>query len=240
MARVPEIHAWIGDVLLNPYDRYAFVGKTRSGKTALAMVFTAWFARVLPYPWEIWWIDTKADPDDIRALRQWGFRNGQSKADMQTTRLIAAKYFLVRPTATLTVVAQVQWLVAQALKRRHVIIVIDEYTQVVPSRTFAGAALLDLFQRGGGLRVGVVGLTQEPVYVPRQLLSQATHQVLFNLSYDYDIQYIQKIDKNYVPPADFGDVHGFYWKWVDGPTKKLMYYAHQADWFDSLQVQKSR
>lgn len=41
---------------LRPQDRYALVGKTRSGKTALAMVLAGTFARTLAAPWEVWWI----------------------------------------------------------------------------------------------------------------------------------------------------------------------------------------
>lgn len=243
--KIPELHAWVGDTMLNPYDRYAFVGKTRSGKTTFAMALAGWWARLLGPPWEVWWLDTKGDPDDIQSLREWGFRNGSSLDDMRTTKLQNAKYFLLRP-GQISVVDQAQWIIRQALERNgttaksYVIIVIDEYVQVVPSTRSAGPALLDAFQRGGGLRVGVMGLTQEPVYVPRQLLSQATHQVLFNLTMDYDIEYIRKIDKLYVPPGELGDIHGFWWKWLDGPTKRPIYYANGADWYDSFQIQAPR
>ena len=99
-----------------------------------------------------------------------------------------------------------------------------------------GTNLQNVFQRGGGLDVGIIGNTQEPVYIPRQLLSQASHIALFNLTYDYDIEYVKRFNKTYKPPVDSGDAYGFYWSWVDGPNRTWSYYANQAEWYKDLRV----
>lgn len=228
---------------LKPNERYALVGKTRSGKTALAMVIAGTFARTLPYPWEVWWIDTKNDPNDIKALRKWGFRNAVSPQDRSpdTGGLPNALYWIVTSRGangeTLDVVDQCQAIFAQAYDRKYVVVVIDEYVQVCPSKVNAGAALLDIFQRGGGRNVGLIGLTQEPVYVPRQLISQATHLVLLSLSFGYDIDYVRKIYRDYNSPLRMGDNYGFYWGWLDG-NGEWGYYADQSKWYKTLQVAK--
>lgn len=229
--------------LLRPQDRYAFVGKTRSGKTALAMVLAGTFARTLPEPWEVWWIDTKNDPNDIKALRKWGFRNAESSKDRQPSSggLKNALYFVLKSKDSkgnpISVVDQAQMIFNMAYTRRHVIVVIDEYVQVVHSARDAGDDLLNIFQRGGGVNVGLIGLTQEPVFVPRQLISQATHLCLLSLNYQYDIKYAKSICPVYVPPNRVGDPHGFYWSWVDG-SGEWDYYKNQRIWYDSVMAAK--
>jgi hypothetical protein len=220
-------------------DRYALVGKTGSGKTSLGMVLAATIAQShLNTGWEVWWIDTKGDPDDLRALRRWGFRNYDSKSDRQNTGgLPNAVYHLIReiPGKPGTVVAQAQDVIAQAFKRRKVCLVIDEYTQVIESKQNPGHALGEVFRQGRGLNVGIIGMTQEPVYIPRQLLSQASHLVLFNLSYQADIDYVRKFYKPYDPPIASGYPYGFYWSWVDG-NGGWSFYPNQQAWYDDLYV----
>lgn len=225
--------------VLNPNERYAFVGKTRSGKTALAMVLAGTYARALDPPWEVWWIDTKNDPKDLAALRRWGFRNAMSLEDRETSAVPNAVYFRVpskdEEGYDISTVMQVQYILSMAYERGHIIVVIDEYVQAVPSKRSAGSALLDVFQRGGGKNVGIIGLTQEPVDVPRQLLSQATHLVLFTLTYEYDKQYITKMVKEYEPPIKMGEPHGFWWKWVDGDGE-VTFFPNQKQWYDTVSI----
>lgn len=137
----------------------------------------------------------------------------------------------------LSTVDQVQMILEAAYDRGHVVLVIDEYVQAIVSARSAGKALLDVFQRGGGKNVGLIGLTQEPVYVPRQLISQATHIILLTLTYEADIKYVRNLNPNYVPPIKRGDSYGFYWSWVDG-SADWDYYENQSVWFDQLQVAK--
>lgn len=226
---------------LKPNERYAFVGKTRSGKTALAMVIAGTWARTLPPPWEVWWVDTKNDPSDLAALRKWGFRNAVSQADRRNTGGLAnALYFRIESHGDNEnqIVDQAQAVFAAAYKRKYVLVVIDEYVHVVYSKVTAGSALMDIFQRGGGRQVGVIGLTQEPVYVPRQLISQATHICLLSLTYQNDIKYVRNICPIYVPPIRVGDPYGFYWSWIDGHGE-WDYYKDQRTWYDTLEVAKT-
>lgn len=228
---------------LAPNDRYALVGKTGSGKTLLSVALAGTWARVLlgtvvDPQWEVWWIDTKNDPDDLKRLREWGFRNAVSEQDRRTSLITNAVYWYVEsnderydpPT-----VAQVQEICQMAYERRNTIVVVDEYVQAVPSQRQAGAALLNIFQRGRGRKVGIIGLTQEPTFVPRQLISQATHTILLNLSYNYDIEYAKKIDTGYTPPIKKGDRYGFYWRWNDGGGE-MDYYPSQAAWYRQTKV----
>lgn len=227
--------------LLKPNERYALVGKTRSGKTALAMVLAGTFARTLPAPWEVWWIDTKGDSKDLAALRKWGFRNAASSKDRapESGGLSNAIYWLIKGQDStgknLSVADQAQAIFAKAYQQGKVIVVIDEYVQVVQSSKNAGDDLLNIFQRGGGRNVGLIGLTQEPVYVPRQLISQATHLCLLTLSYGYDIEYARKLCPIYVPPIKVGDPYGFYWSWVDG-SGEWDYYKDQASWYEHVEA----
>lgn len=225
-----------------PNDRFAIVGKTGSGKSAMAMTLAGTFALALAstQEWEVWVLDTKNVAEDLVDWRKWGFRNIASPKDIDTSILTNAFYFIIESTDAdgnqLTVVAQAQDIMAAAYRRGKVIVVADEYVSVVQSRQEPGAALKDIFQRGRGRKVGLIGLTQEPVYVPRQLVSQATHIFLFTLSYDRDIKWAREICRGYVPPSTQGDVHGFWYKWVDGPSNKWQYFSHQQAWYEQLKI----
>jgi hypothetical protein len=233
----------------NMSQRYAMIGKTRSGKTRFAIVIAGMFAQHLYPPWQIWWIDTKGDLDDLTALRSFGFRNGASKRDMQGFGAIpGALYFHLEPTDytdSQSVINQAQYVFGYAMQRssaermpfNNVLCIVDEYVAVVPSARNPGAALKDILQRGGGMKTGLIGLTQEPVYVPRQLVSQATHIFLFNLTYEYDIEWVKRIYKQYEPPLRRGDGYGFFHIYVDGTEQEVNYYKNQFEWFESVDIE---
>ena len=234
-------------ITFNMSQRYALVGKTRSGKTRFAILLAGLFAQHLSPPWEIWVIDTKGDLSDLQALRQFGFRNGASQRDMQSVGAIpGALYFHIEPLQyqdEQSVVQQAQVIFAAAMRRKdvermpynNVLVVVDEYVSVVPSTRSPGPALKDIFQRGGGLKTGIIGLTQEPAYVPRQLISQATHAFLFNLTLDYDIERIRKMYSFYEPPANRGDEYGFWHVQLDSSAEPT-YYKNQFEWWQNLEI----
>lgn len=222
-------------------DRYALVGKTRSGKTFLTialvcLVLLPWkYPETSPRtgkkaskPWQIWWVDTKGDPRDIRRLQQWGFWSA-SKAPKDWPRLLFQIRSLDRGDE-LSQARQVQALAWKAADRGNIILVIDEYVSVCMSTRTVGAGLKHVFQRGGGLRCGLVGGTQEPVGIPRQLVSQATHEFLLRVSFNYDVDWCNELCPQYGdgPP----DPHGFWYRWIDGPlgSSHWEYYRDISDW----------
>jgi DNA helicase HerA-like ATPase len=222
---------------LNPFDRVAIIGKTGSGKTRLAIVIASYFAQTLGPPWEVWWIDTKNVKEDIEELINWGAVNGSSeKHQKRRGGLRNFKFFIITPEPGYSTVEQAQGKLQEAYERGHVIVVIDEYTQVVISNRTPGQPLKDVFTRGRGRNVGLIGLTQEPVNVPRMLMSQASHLVLFTVTYPYDIDYCKKLCKIYTPPQDQGNTHGFYWSHIDG-TAKWAYYENQKEWAAGVKIQ---
>jgi hypothetical protein len=216
------------DIAFN--QRVAGVGKTRSGKTTGAILLGS-----ILVPWnnfkpkkedlEIWWADTKHDPRDLEMLFKWGFR------DDPKTKSNYRLFHIDRDGK------KKQWEIAQdffakAYNNAGILVVVDEYRQVVPNTVSAGDDLLDVFTRGGGLGVGIIGLTQEPVYVPRQLLSQATHQFFFDLSYPNDIKRVREFYEPYRRPLLSGDKHGFYHVAVDYDGYGV-YYKHVKEWIES-------
>lgn len=188
-----------------PWERYALVAKTGAGKTTTG---TCLACKLVPPTkqeakgWQAWWIDSKGDPKDLQRLYRWGFRID----DKESTRRI----FVVRDSGSgPSIHEQVEAICAAALKGHGVLVIVDEYVHVVKNQQQAGTQLLNVFQRGRGLDVGILGFTQEPVFIPRQLISQASHILLGDLSYPKDIErareYIPEYDR---PPNKHGFYHG--------------------------------
>lgn len=230
-------------ISMSTADRYALVGKTRSGKTFLTVALVCLVLLPWQYPpknaqgkkprkpWQVWWIDTKGDPRDLRMLHKWGFRDAVKAPADWPRRLF--KIRAIDRTDELSVAMQVQALAWKAADRGNVILVIDEYVSCVISSRTVGAGLKHVFQRGGGLRCGLVGGTQEPLGIPRQLVSQATHEFLLRVTFNHDVDWCNELCPQYGdgPP----DPHGFWYRWLDGPQG-----ASNWEYFPDVSVLISR
>lgn len=228
------------EIDLSPNQRYALIGKTRSGKTTFGMALAS---MLVPYNrkkaqgWEVWWIDTKGDAKDIAALFEWGFKipssgflnRGKARKNEPTRKLIPLRNDPRDRKNRRLAWQKAQDIFSEAFDQRGVVVVVDEYVQVVQSERNAGEDLLNIFQRGGGLDVGLIGMTQEPVYVPRQLISQSSHQFLFNVSYQHDVDYLTRMFADYEKPLDRGHAHGFFHVATDYDGKGV-YYPNQFEW----------
>lgn len=214
-------------VPIAPWERYALVAKTGSGKTVTG---TALACKLVPNNkrdakgWECWWIDSKDDPKDLARLHRWGFQFHRGPRRLFTVRYNGKGK---------TLHEQVEDICEAALRRHGVLVVIDEYVHVVKNQTIAGTQILNVFQRGRGLDVGMIGHTQEPVFIPRQLISQASHILLGDLSYPKDIERANDYFPGYVrPPNPYGFYHGaidFDGNWA--------YWANVQEWLGAFRVE---
>lgn len=215
----------MSEVVLAPNHRFAVVGKTGSGKTTFSVVLACLLVPVHDPDWEIWWLDSKRDPRDKAMLKRWGFTDYEQKRNRTSRRIIEINH------ERGAVWAQANWWAQQAIERKNVLVVYDEYKHCCRSSTHAGNGIEDNHLRGRGLNVGMLGQTQEPVYVPRQLLSQATHLFLFDLSYPNDLKYVRGgLFKGYERPPDR---KGFYHAFIDGDAE-WHYYPHVRAWHDLI------
>lgn len=216
------------DIVFN--QRFGLVGKTRSGKSThsviLADILVPYKEKTKASDPQIWWADTKHDPRDLERLEKWGYSDDpKSKCSHRIFHIYRDEENKQWQNA--------QKLFSRAFKTCGILIVVDEYRQCVPNTVNAGDDLLDVFTRGGGLGVGIIGGTQEPVYIPRQLLSQSTHQFFFDLSYPNDIRRIREFYEEYERPLKRGesDKHGFYHVAVDYDGYGV-YYKHTKEWIE--------
>lgn len=218
---------------LEPNDRYALVGKTGSGKTSFATVLAATLIPTYEGDWQAWWIDTKGDDKDLLRLKQWQFIHINSyKRDVpKKIQRHNRIYFPLRERdGGPSIVVQAQQVIRDAMRRKKVLLIIDEYTHVIVNQRNPGRNLGNCFRTGRGIGVGLIGCTQEPVYVPRQLLSQAGHSFLFDLHYPPDIKYIRGVFEDYDRPEH---PHGFFTSHLDGRTG-WRYYPDQRSWYDEV------
>lgn len=212
-------------VTIAPNHRIAIVGKSGSGKSHMAVILACVLVPADEDTWQVWWLDTKGDIRDQDMLRRWGFTQ-----DMPGPG--ARKLILLHDDTDDVVSLRVNWWCQQALKRHNVLVVIDEYSHACMSSRRAGPGIAGIFKRGRGLNVGIIGATQEPVDIPRVLFSQAYHVLLFDLFYERDIEYIQKMCRVYERPPDT-DPYGFYWGAVESRAR-WQYYRHVRAWHDTL------
>jgi len=216
---------------LRPQDRYSVVGKTGSGKTLFTIALVCLLVDLNNRAgWEIWWLDSKRDPDDRKILDSWGFTDISAPWWKERT---SRKVITLDP-ANGPVEWQAQAWAKRALERGQVLLVADEYKQVCLSTRRAGPGMEDVHLRGRGLKVGLAGQTQEPCEIPRQLLSQATHLFLMNLTYPADIKYAQSLYRDYQPPnLEFGDRHGLWYAHIDGDAR-WHYFPHVKAFHDTV------
>lgn len=206
------------NIILSPSDRISVVGKTGSGKTVASVVIASLLVPADARKWELWWLDSKLDPKDGEMLRQWGFG-----------RKSARKHIKLDPKNG-DPSSQAQAFCNAALKRKNVLIVADEYKHITVSARRAGSGIEGVHLRGRGLNVGMLGQTQEPCDIPRQLLSQASHVFLFDLTYPRDLKYAREMFPGYERPKDR---HGFYHAYIDGDAT-WRYYPSIAQWHDMV------
>lgn len=224
-------------IVLSPTDRFALVGKTGSGKSSFEILLAEKLIEHQKPPWAVWDVDTKNDPKDLERLQKWGYTTPSRKEDPSSP---ARKLLLKVRGDDEEIVRKAQLIFNTSLTRGDVIVCVDEYTHVISSPRRAGVGLGKIFRTGRGLHVGLIGCTQEPVDIPRQLLSQASHLFLFNITHSNDIDYLRKhLFRTYIPPVEqYGDIHGFWHKWIDGPNPQWTYYSGQQEWYDIVKVGK--
>lgn len=213
---------------MKPSNRVVVVGTTGSGKTDFALRLGRVTALKCPPIWRVIFLDSKRDLRDERLAETLGYKRTKLK-DVKGSRDRLIYVPLESKNEGYPILEQAQQLFRYCYERRHVIIVVDEYTQCVPSEQNAGYWLKEIFQRGRGLYVGVIGCTQEPVKVPRLLFSQSSVRVFMNVEFPIDIKKLREWFGGYEPPFEaYGDEHGAF---VKDYGKRWRYFSSLRDKF---------
>ncbi len=213
--------------------RYALIGKTGSGKTYFAVALLWHLMQGASPGWKAVIVDSKGDTEDRARFARWGFMPTRLRDLGRTSERLVTVPLRQGSSEKESVYQGAQALFRWAYARCRVILLVDEYTQVVRSRTDPGPGLREVFARGRGRGVGLIGCTQEPVYVPRMLLSQASHEFLFRLTFGNDIRAVRGMCPDYAPPSN---LYGFYYRWVDGPGTDWTYYPNGGNFLAELEV----
>ncbi len=211
--------------MLSPSDRYVVLGKTGTGKTFASLYLARYIGDAQTSPrWRFVFIDTKGVTEDRRRAQKLGFKSVKLKDLAKSSE----KYIIVSLSSDekSSIKDKAARVFRWAYRRQYVMVIVDEYTQVVESKMNAGEDLLNIFTRGRGRHVGIIGDTQEPVGIPRQLFSQASHVFIFRLWAANDIKAVKEVFSQYEPPRQS---HGFYYRWVDGDDLHWTYYEKLQD-----------
>ena len=218
----------------SPAQRWAVLGKSGSGKTFATVLVAAALVPFSSRDWQVWWLDSKHDPDDLALLHRWGYRPAMEREARATPRRI----FDLRGSRA-AVHEQAQLISARALEVGGVLLVYDEYGQLVKSKVDAGVEIENVHKRGRGLDVGSIGGVQEPAYCPRYLFSQANHLLIGSLTHLRDVKIARELNPRYAPgwpeerPDTVPDPHGFWLKHLDGfgDDGSWWYWAAMDRWY---------
>lgn len=225
-------------MLLKPNDRVAIVGKSRSGKTHFATQLALRLMHAMqhynarkhpPNPWRMVALDTKQSDEDREKFDQIGLSTQDAKFVWRTPN--TGIVFRPERKHKGSIKEQSAELFGQVYDRQNACVYIDEFTSVVENARECGEELDDVFVRGGGRNVGIIGLTQEPVNIPRKLISQSTHIFLFDLFHNNDRKVAKELFAGWERPPD---PHGFWYLWVDG-RGDWEYFADADAFFQRLE-----
>ncbi|MHB8313323.1 MAG: ATP-binding protein [Candidatus Dormibacteria bacterium] len=216
-------------------DRYAFVGATGSGKTYLAVALLWHLMQGASPGWTGVIIDSKGDNTDRALFERWGFVPTALRDLGRTRERLVTVPLRQGRTERESVYQGAQALFRYAYARRRAVLMADEYTSLVRSRTDPGPGLREVFARGRGRGVGLLGLSQEGVYVPRMLFSQADHMFLFRLTFGNDIRWARGMFPEYETPPD---PFGFYHRDLSGGPTQWRYWPNGGNLLAELEVPK--
>ncbi len=186
----------------------SIIGQRGTGKTTVATAIHHTLVASCPYPEIGLILSTKEDPNDLAMWRKAGYvevKPNRLRSDSDNRLLVVR--CLAQKGLTKWEVAQrvIQW----CYDRCNVEILIDEFKQVCPTARTPGEALDQAFGQGRGRNIGIIGCTQEPVNIPRQLISQAQHALLMRCPFVNDEKMLQEMCRQY--KGDLPDAHGFWW-----------------------------
>lgn len=192
-------------------DQHAIIfGMTRFGKTYLTERLVALRRYVAIH-----------DPKGEYALR--GYRIFDSIEKLIKATDTAAKTLKVPRVIYAPEVGELRDAGAQnaffgwAYSRTNTMIVVDELNAITTGRADMPPALLDCYARGAARGVAIVGLTQEPVYVPAIALTQASHRYCFFVALEAHQKKVCSVMPGLSPEA------------IDALPKKHFYYYEQGE-----------
>ncbi len=172
LADVAPQRSW-NDYRKRVEDEHSVIfGMTRFGKTYLAERLAAMRVFVVVH-----------DPKAEYVLR--GYRACATLAELQKLTSTPAKIaknpkLIYQPdTKHLRDEGEQDGFFTWVYQRGDTMCIIDELTSVSTRRTDMPQGLVDCYARGNGRAVSIMGLTQEPTWVPSMAMTQARHRYTF-------------------------------------------------------------
>lgn len=157
-------------LVIQPYERVAFIGKTGSGKTFLAKLYAGAFRNVLV-------LDTKGTFkwDNVPVIKTF-----------DKLREVGEGKFIYRPIDKEMHEDYYEAFFEFCYKRRHTVALVDELAQVMEGASDILPSWKDIMQRGRELNVGIFNCTQRPAFIPRMTFSESEHTFCFRLKLEDD------------------------------------------------------
>lgn len=163
--------------IVKPSDQIVIVGKNGSGKSVVAQYLDA------QTPGQLVIVNVKNDPALTRwAVERFGVEN-VSIADGRVSDMDFKKRVIVYVAKSATDQKEYDVLYRRMLQRRNLTVHLDEtFGPTTSSRVPDGLGLF--LQHGRARNLRHIACTQRPVHIARQVITEASHIVLFPLRFN--------------------------------------------------------
>ena len=199
---------------MRPDDKIIIAGGTGKGKTVLECYIADQFLDVQPKGWQQIIIDVQNDEKVNFKSKSQGWETTDPIELFEWMKRTDLPRITFRAEGEYDDEMLFDEIFQRAYERRYVTMVLDELAAMFsnPSRPKTGAK--NMIQRGRAHHVGIIGLVQDPVFIPRTIKSQAGYMIMLPNGQEYKETFVKK----WIPPdyadiyTDFKTDHGF-WIW---------------------------
>ena len=211
---------------MKPDDKVIIAGGTGKGKTVLECYIADRFLDVQPLGWQQIIIDVQNDEKVNFKSKAQGWETTDPTEFIRWVHSKDKPRIVFRAEGENDDEDVYDEIFQHAYERRYCTVILDELSAMFKNPSHPKAGAKNMIQRGRAHHVGLIGLVQDPVFIPRTIKSQAGYMILYPNGLEYKDTFVKK----WIPPeyasiyTDFPTEHGF-WIWRPSDAETIPHYV---------------